>query len=66
MNETIKTILEKHVSSAFITLNPAVAEGINSAIIEICEEQKIESANQVGNNSLSACVEVLNSKNIAE
>ena len=65
MNDKIILILE---DNGFDTsdFGQQFKQMLNSAIIEICEEQKIESANQVGNNSLSACVEVLNSKNIAE
>jgi len=39
MNKKIKEILEKHLASAMIH-SPAIRERINSAIIEICEEQK--------------------------
>jgi hypothetical protein len=65
MNDKIILILE---DNGFDTsdFGQQFKQMLNSAIIEICEEQKIESANQVGNNSLSACVEVLNSKNIAK
>jgi hypothetical protein len=65
MNDKILQIIRKN-GLVFHNEDTEIYKHLNSAIIEICEEQKIESANQVGNNSLSACVEVLNSKNIAE
>ena len=67
MNEKIKTILEKHINDLGeeLTDNPTHLESINSAIIEICEEQMDECAKPfyLGSDEFT---KVVYSKNIAE
>jgi hypothetical protein len=63
MNETIKTILEKHnIDLEYYFEQTKI--NLNSAIIEICEEQKKEDAKvyKLPHNQYR----ILNSKNIAE
>jgi hypothetical protein len=60
MNDKIKTILEKH---NILPCQPILVENLNSAIIEICEEQKKECASKY---EYPYNEWILNSKNIAE
>jgi hypothetical protein len=63
MNQKITEILEKHE----IDLEPYKAlfiVDLNNAIIEICEEQKLECSNLCQDEFEAICL--LNSKNIAE
>ncbi len=63
MNDKIKAILEKYE----IDLEPYKAlfiVDLNNAIIEICEEQKLECSNSCQDEFEAICL--LNSKNIAE
>jgi hypothetical protein len=63
MNETIKTILEKHLFTPD-EFSKQLATALNSAIIEICEEQKNECANDIIH--IGPFHNILNSKNIAK
>jgi hypothetical protein len=63
MNKKIKEILEKHRFTPN-DFSKQLAEALNSAIIEICEDQKIECSNSCQDEFEAICL--LNSKNIAE
>lgn len=61
MNDKIKAILKKH---ELADLGNNMTKNLNNAIIEICEEQKLESANEVYYESDKKAI--LNQKNIAQ
>ncbi len=72
MNQKIKEILEKHIDIDQL-LPDYYHEGLNNALVEICEEQKKECAERFNNKGLSNKVIndiineiIIDSKNIAQ
>ena len=61
MNDKIKEILKKHIPIDFL-LHEDYHEDLNNAIIEICEEQKMECAQEVQ----WEATPIRNAKNIAQ
>ena len=61
MNDKIKTILEKH---ELADLGNNMTKDLNNAIIEICDEQKKEDANNLRLETSKNII--INSKNIAQ
>ena len=62
MNNKIKAILEKHFNMDLLT--DYDAKDLNNAIIEICDEQKKEDANNLRLETSKNII--INSKNIAQ